>query len=135
MRDTAVEPPSGTAVSSVSGLGEPEAQAPPPHDDATIEADEEGDDDRSAEEVPLPTLTLARLALSQGDYDLAQRTLFGLLDRVPDSTEARRLLEEIELRRHAEGMPPAIVPTAVRKVTALRQWLDAIKLAAERRAP
>ena len=99
------------------------------------------------EEVPLPTLTLARLAYEQGDLRLAERTLLGVLERQPSSEEARSLLERIR----GQGAPPtgpeveeeapaaaAVgqgVSPAVAKIAALRAWADAIRLAAEQRSP
>jgi len=99
------------------------------------------------EEVPLPTLTLARLAYEQGDLRLAERTLLGVLERQPSSEEARSLLERIRgqgaspAAPEAEEEAPAAaavgqgVSPAVAKVAALRAWADAIRLAAEQRSP
>jgi len=102
-----------------------------------IDAEPFDDEDREledvpADELPLPTLTLARLALSQGDLELAERTLEGLLERVPESDEAAQLLHEVRRRRTDAVFAPS-ASTAVAKVAALQRWLDAIRLAAERR--
>jgi hypothetical protein len=96
------------------------------------EFDAEDEDDATADEVPVPTLTLARLAVSQGDLELAERTLDGLLERVPDSAEATELLEEVRRRRAGE-LPSAPSIQAAQKIAALQRWLEAIRLAAERR--
>jgi tetratricopeptide (TPR) repeat protein len=91
-------------------------------------ADEPGDD------VPLPTLTLARLAMAQSDLELAERTLVGVLEQDPDATDATLLLEEVRERMMTERAVAA-GPSANRaKIEALQGWMDAIKLASERHA-
>ncbi len=102
-----------------------------PWDEPLADEDEELED-VPADEVPVPTLTLARLALSQGDLELAERTLEGLLERVPESDEAAQLLDEVRRRRAAVDFAPS-ASVAAAKVAALQRWLDAIRLAAERR--
>jgi hypothetical protein len=80
-------------------------------------------------DVPLPTVTLARLAMEQGDVRLAEATLEGVLARDPANTEARQLLGEIRGPSHRDegaGTPA--------KVAALRGWLDTIRLASERKS-
>jgi len=104
-----------------------------PEDTVEPFSDEDEDvEEIPADEVPLPTLTLARLALSQGDLELAERTVEGLLERVPDSPEAVELLDELR-RRRAAGADETTVSVAAAKVAALQRWLDTIRLAAERR--
>ncbi len=78
-------------------------------------------------ELPLPTVTLARLALEQGDLGLAEETTRAVLDRDPDSEAARELLEEIRAAR-------AAVPSSGReaRVRRLETWLAGIRKAAER---
>ena len=100
------------------------------------------------EEIPLPTLTLARLAHEQGDLRLAERTLLGVLERQPNSAEARALLEQIRSERSpvpptAPAMDEAAAAAeaqeaakpAIAKIAALHAWADAIRLAAEQRRP
>jgi tetratricopeptide (TPR) repeat protein len=85
-----------------------------------------------AEGVPLPTMTLARLAIDQGDVDLAERTLRGVLEREPGHTEASELLEAL-LAGPPEEYPESPVQDPVDpRAEALRRWLDAVRLASER---
>ena len=116
-----------------------------PEDEPTSQVDEA--DWSEVEEIPLPTLTLARLAYEQGDLRLAERTLMGVLERQPQSAEASALLERV--RREREPVPEAVSASddaaaversetaspAVAKIAALRAWADAIRLAAEQRYP
>lgn len=78
-------------------------------------------------DVPVPTLTLARLALQQGDERLAKATLTRLLERDPSHAEAAELLESLQSRPRASGGDGTST-----KVAALRGWLDTIRLASER---
>jgi hypothetical protein len=78
-------------------------------------------------DVPVPTLTLARLALQQGDERLAKATLTRLLERDPSRAEAAELLESLQSRPRASGGDGTSA-----KVAALRGWLDTIRLASER---
>jgi len=76
-------------------------------------------------EIPLPTATLARLALEQDDLLLAERTAQAVLTRDPASSDARRVLEAIaERRREMERNPAAI---ALRKIRRLEEWLGRIR--------
>ncbi len=98
------------------------------------------DDQGGLADVPLPTLTLARLAVDQDDVDLARRTLRSLLARNPGDDEALMMLEELDGRpavSPAQGADQLVMAQSlpVAKATALRGWLDAIRLAAERRSP
>jgi len=110
----------------------PEGSDDEPFADGPFVDEDEELEDVPADEVPLPTLTLARLALSQGDLELAERTLDGLLERVPESDEAAQLLDEVRRRRTDAVFAPS-ASSAAAKVVALQRWLDAIRLAAERR--
>ncbi len=83
-------------------------------------------------ELPLPTLTLARLALAQGDRELAERTLESLLERGADSAEARRLLAQ--LKGEVEPGAVSAAELAQKKVAALQGWLHGVRLAAGRDA-
>jgi tetratricopeptide (TPR) repeat protein len=78
-------------------------------------------------DVPLPTLTLAKLALQQGDGELAEATLASLLERDPGNSEAEQLLAELRSQPTRRRPSPASA-----KVAALRGWLDTIRLASER---
>ena len=84
------------------------------------------------EDLPLQTITLARLAIEQGDLDLAERTLRGVLETDPGNQDAARLLESL-----LEAPPPPEAASGARevadaKIRALREWLEAARLAAER---
>ena len=97
------------------------------------------------DQVPLPTMTLARLAVEQGDLDMAESTLRGVLASEPGNEEAAMVLESLRMVRSgaAEVLHPADVddvaevaepgedPTKV-KVRKLRRWLDTVRLASER---
>ena len=99
---------------------------PDPESDVQPELEEDADG------VPLPTMTLARLAIDQGDLDLAERTLRGVIEREPGHSEAAELLETLvagppEADSTAEPKDPSAT-----KVEALQRWLDAVRLASER---
>jgi hypothetical protein len=78
-------------------------------------------------------MTLARLAIDQGDLDLAEKTLRGLLESDPDNHEASSLMESLHEVRHTvpevadHGTDPANV-----KKQKLRRWLDTVRLTSER---
>jgi hypothetical protein len=77
-------------------------------------------------------MTLARLAIEQGDLDLAERTLRGVLKREPGHSEAKELLETM-----IAGPPEADSKAQPKersdaKAEALQRWLDAVRLASER---
>jgi hypothetical protein len=98
-----------------------------------IALEDEGADEEvapTAEALPLPTMTLARLAIQQGDIDLAEATLVSLLERDPDHPEAGDML--VEVRRSLSGGPDPTVTAA--KVAALEGWLVTVRRAAERQA-
>ncbi len=126
--------------------GEPEAEEPEGRDErafaagfAVLEAgfdedaweddedggDEELDEEELAGELPLPTMTLARLAADQGDLELAERTLESLLGGDPAHPGADDLLNAVRARRRA-------AVTNAPAAAALRLWLEGIRLAAER---
>ena len=128
--------PEAAAVFDLEASNEPKA--------AAESAPSRGDDDESlehlpdheqrSEELPLPTMTLARLALDQGDLELAERTLRGVLARHPGHLEASRLLASLtegaaETESRGSG---ATGTTGDARVQALRRWLDAVRLASER---
>lgn len=103
---------------------------------AVWQEQEQEEEDESREEVPMPTLTLAKLALAQDDLELAAKTLRALLRKNPDNEEAQQLLSTVL----GEGSTPTQQEASTRqeqphreKIQVLHQWLDAIKIAAERR--
>jgi hypothetical protein len=79
--------------------------------------------------LPAPSLTLARLALAQGDRELAERTLEEVLEQDPDAVEAAELLNV--LRGERAGAPGDGL-RAAHRVAALQGWLERFRLAAER---
>ncbi len=89
--------------------------------------DEPEDESVHPEDVPLPTLTLARLAVQQGDHDLAEATLQSLVEQDPSNSEAVKFLDSLHSRARGDGGD-----TTSAKVAALRGWLDTIRLASER---
>ena len=99
-----------------------------PDPDPDIEPELEKD----ADGIPLPTMTLARLAIDQGDLDLAERTLRGVIEREPGHGEAAELLETlIAGPPEADSTVEPTDPFAI-KTEALQRWLDAVRLASER---
>ncbi len=105
---------------------------PEPLPDSWPDRDSGSDLEKDADGVPLPTMTLARLAIDQGDLDLAERTLRGVLEREPDHPEAIELLETM-----IAGPPEGVQEGTGRdlldaKAEALQRWLDAVRLASER---
>jgi tetratricopeptide (TPR) repeat protein len=121
-------------------IEEPEEEPSPPEEEEPplqVEADGPVDDpqpdlsaDEDEEEVPLPTMTLARLAIDQGDHELAEKTLGGLLARDPENFEAAELLESLTSTAVDHQAHP-VDPTDHR-VRALQGWLDRVRLASER---
>ena len=98
-------------------------------------ASEEDDEPiRRSEELPLPTMTLARLALEQGDLELAEKTLRGVLARNPEHPEAAALLAKLGEGAHSVSGSDETGSEAGgdARVDALRRWLDAVRLASER---
>jgi hypothetical protein len=96
------------------------------------ETDVQPELEKDADGIPLPTMTLARLAIDQNDLDLAERTLRGVLEREPGHSEAAELLETLiagppDVDSTVEPMDPSAT-----KVAALQRWLDAVRLASER---
>lgn len=91
------------------------------------------DDDGGAAELPLPTMTLARLALQQGDRELAQHTLVGVLERDPGHDEARSMLVSLRAAAAEPVVTARVAADAGARAAALQGWLDTIRLAAENR--
>jgi len=118
----------------------PEEEEQPPDEDELplqLEADGPVDDpqpdlpaEEEEEDIPLPTMTLARLAIDQGDHELAEKTLRGLLARDPENFEAAELLES--LSSDAADQQDPTVDRGDHRVRALQGWLDRVRLASER---
>ncbi len=108
----------------------PETWSGPEAGDGEPEDEEERDE--LADELPLPTMTLARLALQQGDRDLAERTLLGVLERDPDHQEARSMLLALRSARAEPAITERVPRPEMARVVALRRWLDTVRLGSER---
>jgi len=122
------------AQPAVAAASAPDDGLPP--ESAPVRDRDEGVEHRHQLEhgVPLPTMTLARLALDQGDLPLAMATLESLVERDPGNAEAQALLDGLrsdEAKLAEQGSRSTVISA---KVGALRGWLDAVRLAAERRA-
>jgi hypothetical protein len=113
----------------------PDADAVP---DAAGESDPEIQDETEGRHelvhgVPLPTMTLAKLALEQGDLPLAVATLESLIERDPSNSEAADLLDRLRAEEASAAEGKLRAAQATTKIAALQGWLDAVRLAAERR--
>ena len=120
---------SGTAPLSVPEIVTPE------EDEVQFDLDlqEDAEVDVRSEELPLPTMTLARLALDQGDLELAEQTLRGVLERDPNHSEANELLVGLGAGTGVDAPDgPVADKTGDARARALRRWLDAVRLASER---
>jgi tetratricopeptide (TPR) repeat protein len=112
-------------------LVEPEPE-PLPESWPDPELETEPELEKGSDGLPLPTMTLARLAIDQGDLDLAERTLRGVLEHEPGHPEAVELLETLiagppdgdAMKDQTELSDP--------RAEALQRWLDAVRLASER---
>ena len=80
------------------------------------------------------TVSTDRLAVEQGDRDLAEKTLHGLLARNPEHEEAARLLAELTAPAADEWSPAEPQDRTEATVRALQGWLSGVRLAAERLA-
>jgi hypothetical protein len=125
----------GDDETAIEDRDEPEIEAPADRVDPSILGDgDEGAGEPRAEELPLPTMTLARLALDQADLELAEKTLRGVLERNPDHAEAAELLAGLTASA-GEGVPAEDASsdaTIDSRARALRRWLEAVRLASER---
>jgi hypothetical protein len=105
-------------------------------DDFDFDLLDDAEVDIRSEELPLPTMTLARLALDQADLELAEKTLRGVLERDPSNAEASRLLAGLS---GGAGFDVATIQTDEKTVDAraraLQRWLEAVRLASERLKP
>ena len=78
-------------------------------------------------------MTLARLAVDQGDLDLAEQTLRGVLASEPANEEAAVLLQSLQaVRNGGADVPDQKQGPAKMKIQKLRRWLDTVRLASER---
>ena len=125
------------AADEAPSLPDPEPEPDPqpePEPEPETETEPEPAPEKQAEpeDLPLQTMTLARLAVEQGDLDLAKKTLRGVLEADPGNQDAARLLESLM----ETAPPPEAAKTAKdaadAKVRALQEWLEAARLAAER---
>jgi Flp pilus assembly protein TadD len=105
---------------------------PPPESWPDPEPDIEPELEKDADGVPLPTMTLAQLAIDQGDLDLAERTLRGVLEREPGNTEAAELLGTMIAGPPEAESAAGPKDSSDAKAEALQRWLDAVRLASER---
>ncbi len=79
-------------------------------------------------------MTLAKLALQQDDRPLAMATLESLIERDPANVEAVAMLDELTgSGRDRCANERLRAAQATTKIAALQGWLDAVRLAAERR--
>ncbi len=78
-------------------------------------------------------MTLAKLALEQDDRPLAMATLESLIERDPANAKARSMLDELRAREAGFADERLRAVRATTKIAALQGWLDAVRLAAERR--
>jgi tetratricopeptide (TPR) repeat protein len=96
------------------------------------EPEPEHEHETEPEDLPLPTMTLARLAVEQGDPDLAEKILYGVLEEDPGNQDAERLLESLNEAVPRPETASGVEDRAAEKVLALQEWLGAVRLAAER---
>ena len=115
----------------------PEIESPvDAEDDVDFDLSDDAEIDVRSEELPLPTMTLARLALDQGDLELAEKTLQGVLERDPTNAEANRLLAGLTAGTGVgEASGWADEGTGDARARALQRWLEAVRLASERLKP
>ena len=111
------------------GLVEPE---PLPESWPDPEPTSEPDLEKGSDGLPLPTMTLARLAIDQGDLDLAERTLRGVLEREPGHSDAAELLETLIAGPPGGNAMTDQTELSDPRAEALQRWLDAVRLASER---
>lgn len=106
------------------------AVEPPEAVDAEVEDDPSADQD-----LPLPTVTLARLAFEQGDLALATETLRSVLERDPENREAATLLSSVQEGPAVLSEAPdqaAVTSLAESKASVLKGWMEGVRSAAER---
>jgi len=128
------------AEAEAAARAEAEARARAEAEAEMSDEDADGDDSerpgghhKLSHGVPLPTMTLAKLALEQDDRPLAMATLESLIERDPSNGEAVELLDELRAQVVAVANEKLRAVQATTKIAALQGWLDAVRLAAERR--
>ena len=127
-------PPKGAITPEPARLETPPSTAEAVGDDPSDDDAETTDRRHELEHgVPLPTMTLAKLALDQDDRPLAMATLESLIERDPTNTEATAMLDELSAREETFANERLRAARATTKIAALQGWLDAVRLAAERR--
>lgn len=94
---------------------------------APSDVEEPQDVDTPPAGMPLPTVTLAKLALDQGDLDLARRTLEQVVTLRGPSEETRELEGLLEAGARQGGVDTK----TGRKIARLQGWMRAVRLAAE----
>jgi tetratricopeptide (TPR) repeat protein len=119
--------------------GYPELEVVPEFAEMSDDAAPEPDHDADGP-LPVPTLTLARLAWEQDDLPLAERTLEALLERNPDDGDAADFLELVRNRPRPPQMAiaepaPVTEQSPASTADALQGWLQRFRLAAERSRP
>jgi hypothetical protein len=116
---------------------EPEPELEPeletePEPELEAEPEPESETELPVDDLPVPTMTLARLAVEQGDLEMAEKTVRRILEREPAHEDALRLLDEIT------GETPEDVPQIAAedpsdpRVRALQRWLETVRLTSER---
>ncbi len=130
-------------------LSPPEPEfVPAPIAEATPEPEPEFEPEPEPEPAPdftqelsLPTVTLARLALEQDDRPLALETLKAVLDLDPENWEATQLLDQLsgdEVPEIVESpyseMPISPAEVLAAKSARLKGWMENIRSADQRRA-
>jgi tetratricopeptide (TPR) repeat protein len=118
------------AKAEEEAAAEAEEAAHAPSDEDDVAADRRHE---LSHGVPLPTMTLANLALEQGDRPLAMATLESLIERDPSHATAIDLLDRLRGEERAVADEKLRAVRATAKIAALQGWLDAVRLAAERR--
>ncbi len=128
---------SSTLESATISISAPATEDPADTDD-DIDFDllDDVEFDARADELPLPTMTLARLALDQADLELAEKTLRGVLERDPSNAEATRLLAGLSAGTGVDlATGRGDQETVDARARALQRWLEAVRLASERLKP
>ncbi len=130
-----------SAADDVFGA-EPLPLPPPEPPPVTVTVTEPEPEAEFSHEFPLPTVTLARLALQQDDRPLAEETLQAVLERDPSNREAAELLEYLSEEGVLEIPEPLSSDPSVSqadllaaKAQRLKGWMEDVRTAAERRAP
>ena len=136
--DFTIESTAASALESgTEPISAPEIEGPADaEDDVDFDLLDDEEVEVRSEQLPLPTMTLARLALDQADLELAEKTLRGVLERDPSNTEASRLLAGLTAGAGVDvATDQAGEKTLDARARALQRWLEAVRLASERLKP